>query len=97
MRSLFRSLPGRAALLATLVAAAGCEAIAAGDDFTAAYDGYLNKCASCHSPGNQPSGAETSLDFSTADTARATLGFEPAGALAAAIARTIAWYRENPE
>ncbi len=73
MRSMFRSLPGRAALLATLVAAAGCEAVAAGDDFTVAYDGYLNKCASCHSPGNQPSGAESSLDFSTADTARASL------------------------
>lgn len=62
------------ALLGT-AALSGCEAVAAGDDFTQAYDSYLNKCASCHAPGaaGATAGIETTLDFSTADAARASL------------------------
>jgi hypothetical protein len=57
------------------LALTGCEAVGAGDDFSAAYEGYLNKCASCHAPdaaGKGP-GTETSLDFSTEAAARASI------------------------
>ena len=54
---------------------AGCETIGASDEFTEAYDGYLNKCASCHAPAapGATAGTESSLDFSTVDTARASM------------------------
>ena len=64
------------ASFALLASVAGCEASAGGgDDFTQAYDSYLNKCSSCHAPGadGANTGTESSLDFSTVDTARATL------------------------
>lgn len=71
-----RRFPTALAAIALAAATAGCETSAAtGDDFTQAYDSYLNKCASCHAPNaaGKTTGTESSLDFSTVDTARATL------------------------
>lgn len=65
-----------AAALSVAALACGCEAAAPeGDEFDQAYTSYLHKCADCHAPGasGKTEKTETSLDFSTAATARATL------------------------
>ncbi len=76
MTTLRRRVSTATASLALLTSIVGCEATAgSGDDFTQAYDSYLNKCANCHAPGvdGKTSTTESSLDFSTVDTARSTL------------------------
>ena len=63
----------------------GCETEpgAAGDDFSVAYDGYLNKCANCHAPQapGKASDTEKTLDFTSVDTAKSTLATGKASGL----------------
>ena len=70
-------------LVGTLVLP-GCETdLSGGDDFTVAYNGYLNKCANCHAPQapGKASDTEKTLDFTSADTARSTLATGTASGL----------------
>ncbi len=62
------------ALSATPLSACETE-LAGGDDFTAAYDDWLHKCSACHTPAAAKAvpGTESSLDFTTVETARASL------------------------
>jgi mono/diheme cytochrome c family protein len=87
MLPMHRRLPlSTLTLLATLLSASlltGCEAAedaidgaaGGGATFTALYDDYLNKCSACHAPGARDgfSNIDTTLDFSTRDTAYSTI------------------------
>ncbi len=75
--SIFRASAGLAllaALSATPLVACVPE-LDGGDDFTQAYDSWLHKCSACHTPAASSAvpGTESSLDFSSADKARASL------------------------
>lgn len=62
-------------IVAVALALSACETESGATGFTKIYDDYFKDCASCHAPaaqGSQP-GIETSLDFSTVDTAKATV------------------------
>ena len=53
--------------------------------FKPLYDGYLNKCAQCHAPGamGRTVDIEQTLDFTSASTARSSLGLSATGMVGA--------------
>ncbi len=70
----YLQLVGLMAIMA--MGAGGCEAVAAADGtFSGLYDSYLNKCGNCHAPANRSTqeGIETTLDFSSAAAAHASI------------------------
>ncbi len=75
-------------MLATLaMATMGCEAVDTANmdgSFSGLYDGYFKKCGDCHAPGNPANqeDIETTLDFSSAAKAHATLTTGSAAGLA---------------
>ena len=73
-------------VLSAAAAFSGCDSAgpagAVQPHFASLYGDYFSNCAQCHSPsgpGRQPGTTETSLDFSTAATAYATLTGKAAG------------------